>query len=107
MRNLQQLQYNASMETALLTIKQWIDARPDNKELSELTKCLTDIYFYVNSLELERKGFDSAIDHLRAERTHFEEKARVVQEEEESNAVAGMFSRETSDDINERLNNLL
>lgn len=107
MRNLQQLQYNASMETALTTVKLWLDARPDNNELQELTKCLTDIYFYVNSLELERKGFDSAIDALRAERNQFAKQAQAIQEEEKATSVAEKFSRETSDDINERLNNLL
>ena len=107
MRNLQQLQYNASMETALLTVKQWLDARPDNKELQELTKCLTDIYFYVHSLELESKGFDSVVDNLKAERNQFAKQAQAVHEAEASAAVADKFSRETSDDINERLNSKL
>lgn len=107
MRNLQQLQYNASMETALTTVKLWLDARPDNKELQELTKCLTDIYFYVNSLELERKAFDSVIDNLKAERLQFAKRAQALKEAEASAAVADMFSKEMSDDINERLNNLL
>lgn len=107
MRNLKQLQYNASMQTALDTVKLWLDARPDNKELIELTKCLTDIYFYVNSLELERKGFDTAIDNLKAERRQFAIQAQAFKEEEKATSVAEKFSRETSNDINERLNNLL
>ena len=107
MRNLQQRQYNASMETALLTVKQWLDARPDNKELQELTKCLTDIYFYVHSLELESKGFDSVIDNLKAERNQFAKQAQAVHEAEASAAVADKFSKHISDDINERLNTIL
>ena len=107
MRDLKQLQYNASMQTALTTVKQWLDARPDNKELKELTKCLTDIYFYVNSLELERKGFDSVIDNLKAERNQFAKQAQAFKEEEASAAVADKFSKYISDDINERLNTIL
>ena len=107
MRNLKQLQYNASMQTALTTVQQWLDARPDNKELIELTKCLTDIYFYVNSLELERKGFDSVIDNLKAERNQFAKQAQAFEEEEKATAVADKFSKHISDDINERLNTIL
>lgn len=107
MRNFKQLQYNASMETALEIVKQWVDAKPDNEQLANLSRCLVDIYTYVASMELERNGFDLVVDRLRDERL------KLAQQLEDKNNLyhdldmQKKFDAELSDDINERLNNLL
>lgn len=107
MRNFRQLQYNASMQSALEIAKSWLDAKPDNPQLKELVKCLTDVYLYVNSLEIERKGFDSVVDNLQEQRLELAKQAQVLEQRDADNTVAKKFERELSDDINERLNNIL
>lgn len=107
MRNFKQLQYNASMETALAIVKEWVEAKPDNDNLAQLSKCLVDIYTYVASMELERNGFDLVVDRLRDERTKLAQQLQDKNNLYHDLELQEKFSREISDDINERLNNLL
>lgn len=107
MRDFKELKYNASMQTALEMAKSWLDAKPDNPQLIELVKCLTDVYFYVNSLTLERKGFDSIVDDLNAKLLKFAEQEQRELEMHHDLEMQKRFDAELSDDINERLNNLL
>ena len=86
-KDFQQLQYLASMDTALNTVKTWLDAKPDNKELQELSKCLVDVMTYVCGLELERRGFDSIVSELRSGRNRAVLRARKSEEKKDTHKV--------------------
>lgn len=107
MRNFGELKYNASMQTALEIAKQWLDAKPDNKQLQELVKCLTDVYFFVHGLNSERQGFDMVVDKLLKEKSELQSQLEDKREMFHESELNEKFARETSDDINERLNNIL
>lgn len=81
-RDFQQLQYLASMDTALNIVKSWLDAKPENKELQELAKGLMDISIYVSGLELERRSFDTIVTDLRLAKNRAVMRARNAEENE-------------------------
>jgi hypothetical protein len=82
-KDFQQLQYLASMDSALNIVKSWLDAKPENKELQELAKGLMDISVYVSGLELERRGFDNIVSELRSGRNRAVIRARKSEETKE------------------------
>ena len=84
-KDFQQLQYLASMDTALNIVKSWLDAKPKNKELQELAKGLMDINIYVSSLELERRSFDTIVTDLRLAKNRAVMRARNAEENEAPN----------------------
>jgi len=79
-KDFQQLQYLASMDTALNIVKSWLDAKPENKELQELAKGLMDISIYVSGLELERRSFDTIVTDLRLAKNRAVVRARNSEE---------------------------
>lgn len=81
-KDFQQLQYLASMDTALNIVKSWLDAKPENKELQELAKGLMDISIYVSGLELERRSFDTIVTDLRLAKNRAVMRARNAEENE-------------------------
>ena len=81
-KDFQQLQYLASMDSALNIVKSWLDAKPENKELQELAKGLMDISIYVSGLELERRSFDTIITDLRLAKNRAVMRARNAEENE-------------------------
>ena len=81
-KDFQQLQYLASMDTALNIVKSWLDAKPENKELQELAKGLMDISIYVSGLELERRSFDTIVTDLRLSKNRAVMRARNAEENE-------------------------
>jgi len=81
-KDFQQLQYLASMDTALNIVKSWLDAKPENKELQELAKGLMDISIYVSGLELERRSFDTIVTDLRLAKNRAIMRARNAEENE-------------------------
>ena len=83
-KDFQQLQYLASMDTALNIAKTWLDAKPENKDLQELTRCLIDVTAYVSGLELERRGFDKIVSELRSGRNRAVLRARKSEETKET-----------------------
>ena len=83
-KDFQQLQYLASMDTALNIVKSWLDAKPENKELQELSKALIDISIYVSGLELERRSFDTIVTDLRLAKNRAVLRARNAEENEAS-----------------------
>lgn len=81
-KDFQQLQYLASIDTALNIVKSWLDAKPENKELQELAKGLMDISIYVSGLELERRSFDTIVTDLRLAKNRAVMRARNAEENE-------------------------
>lgn len=81
-KDFQQLQYLASIDTALNIVKSWLDAKPENKELQELAKSLMDISIYVSGLELERRSFDTIVTDLRLAKNRAVMRARNAEENE-------------------------
>lgn len=81
-KDFQQLQYLASMDSALNIVKSWLDAKPENKELQELAKGLMDISIYVSGLELERRSFDTIVTDLRLAKNRAVMRARNAEENE-------------------------
>jgi uncharacterized membrane protein YgaE (UPF0421/DUF939 family) len=61
MRNLNELQSHCDIEDILNTLKQWSDAKPENKELGKLTLSIIRLISYVSTLETERFSFDRII----------------------------------------------
>lgn len=80
-KDFQQLQYLASMDTALNIVKKWNDTS-DNKELKQLINALVDINVYVSSLELERRSFDNIVSELRLSKNRAVLRARKAEDEE-------------------------
>ena len=81
-KDLQQLQYLASMESALKVAQSWLDVKPNNKELQTLASSLIDISIYVSGLELERRSFDTIIADLRLSKNRAVMRARNAEENE-------------------------
>ena len=43
----------------------WKEAKPDNKTLDNLAKCLLEIYFYANNLEIKNHTITRQVDKFR------------------------------------------
>jgi len=79
-KDFQQLQYLASMESALKVAQSWLDVKPNNKELQTLVSSLIDINVYLSSLELERRSFDTIVTDLRLSKNRAVVRARNSEE---------------------------
>jgi len=61
MRDYKELQYTADILAALDLVKKWSE-KSSNKEIETMTKHIMNIAFYVNGLNIERKGYDMVVD---------------------------------------------
>lgn len=57
--------YNANFQVVGNQLIAWKDARPDNKTFDNLIKCVTEMYFYTNNLEMRNIALNSLLDKQR------------------------------------------
>lgn len=78
--NLLELEYLGNFQYISQTFLKWSKI----KETPELKKCiesLIDINFYVNRLEMDRKGYNMALSDYRSQRNRLVERSRKSEEE--------------------------
>jgi hypothetical protein len=90
MRDYQELQYTADMIAAMDLVKKWSE-KSSNKEIETMTKLIINIAFYVNGLNVERKGFDMVVDEqqsiVRKLRKQIEELKEEIREMNMNNTM--------------------
>ena len=61
MKDLQAVKYYSAMEAANKVVSQWLEAKPDNKELNAVADALLQSVFYTNQLEMDYKSVGYAV----------------------------------------------
>ena len=51
--NLKDMEFYSAFTMASAIVNKWIKAKPDNKELKQLSQSLVDIFFWSNNMEQE------------------------------------------------------
>jgi len=80
MRNLQELQNHCDVEDVLQTINKWTEAKPDNKQLKNLTNSFLRIITYINSKEAESFCFDRIISESMSDKHRALDRAKRAEE---------------------------
>ena len=70
--------YNANFQVVGEQLIAWKDARPDNKTFDNLIKCVTEMYFYTNNLEMRNITLDKLLDKQRDENFKLREKLQAL-----------------------------
>jgi|11BtaG_2_1085332.scaffolds.fasta_scaffold00922_20 hypothetical protein len=70
--------YNANFQVVGKQLIAWKDARPDNKTFDNLIKCVTEMYFYTNNLEMRNITLDTLLDKQRDENFKLREKLQAL-----------------------------
>jgi len=70
--------YNANFQVVGEQLIAWKDARPDNKTFDNLIKCVTEMYFYTNNLEMRNITLDTLLDKQRDENFKLREKLQAL-----------------------------
>lgn len=78
-RNLQQLEYLSTFETASTIVLNWSNQKPDNKELKVLQKAMIDLAFYVRKIEDENRLCELSFSEYRSDKIRAVERARKAE----------------------------
>ena len=81
--NLIDLEYYGNVNLCNELLKKWRDAKPNNEDLKLFTTNYLDIIFYVNSLEMERFGYEKAMSEYLSDKLRAVERARRSEAENE------------------------
>ncbi len=102
MKDLQAVKYYSAMEAANKVVSQWLEAKPDNKELNLVADALLQSVFYTNQLELDYKSVGYAVRD--AKRIANNLKAKL---DEKPSEVELKFMQMTDGDENDAINAVL
>tara|TARA_R110002167_G_scaffold62633_1_gene176807 strand:- start:254 stop:556 length:303 start_codon:yes stop_codon:yes gene_type:complete len=75
------LQHSIDTQLVLELLTKWCRAKPDNKELQEVSKAFMNIIFYSNKITMERWAYEKYCSDAREERNRATLRARSANEE--------------------------